>query len=99
MIINLIIKHLLPAAPALSILCGPPGIPVTGEGRGRGREKEERASEREAGGARGRGWTEPRGESKRGHHHIAGFFHTSDRQCVCVCVDFVLECLSVCEVM
>lgn len=25
MIINLIIKHLLPAAPALSLLCGPPG--------------------------------------------------------------------------
>lgn len=92
MIINLIIKHLLPAAPALSILCGPLGTLVTGDRKGtseRGRwggggQERGRRSQR-------RGWTEPHGESKRGHRHIAGFFHTSDKQCVC----FVWESLFV----
>lgn len=43
MIINLIIKHLLPTAPALSLPCGPPGTPSQERG---GRERRRRAGEK-----------------------------------------------------
>lgn len=56
MIINLIIKHLLPTAPALSLLWTP-WDPIT--------EREEESKRRRGtGGARGRGWREESSKSE-----------------------------------
>lgn len=88
MIINLIIKHLLPMAPALSLPCGPPGPHhKRGEGEWGGGERERKGGH--TGGARGRGWREQNSKSKRGHHHIAGFFYTGERLFFCVAADSV----------
>lgn len=89
MIINLIIKHLLPTAPALSLFRAPAGPHHREREREveseRGREGHRR-SQRE-------GLEEGEQQIRRGHHHIAGFFYTSKRLCFCVWWQ------TVCEVM
>lgn len=85
MLINVIIKHLLPTAPALSLSTslapssGPPG-PHHREGEGGEQEREggrDRRSQRE-------GLESGEQQIRRGHHHTAGFFYTSERLFFCV---------------
>ena len=94
MIINLIIKHLLPTAPALS-----PPDPPGPHHREREREKEREREEESSGGREGHRRSQreglERGEQqiRRGHHHIAGFFYTDEKLCFFVCRQ------TACEVM
>lgn len=93
MIINPIIKHLLPDAPALPLYWAPPGTPSE-EGRGLEREMGREGWDRGREGGRERvrekeGWGK-RAAIQKGHQ-IAGFFHTGE----------VVLCgrINVCEVM
>lgn len=68
MIINLIIKHLLPTTPALYLSSGPPGTPSRRE-----REREVRGGGQEE----SEGGVGERRTIREGHHHSAGFFYTA----------------------
>lgn len=64
MIINVIIKHLLPTAPALSLPPGPSGDPISQSERESERKRAAKAGGRDTGGARRRGWRARSSKSK-----------------------------------
>lgn len=82
MIINLIIKHLLPTAPALSLLWNPQD-PTAERERERGGELEREGGTQEE----PEGGVGERRAIRKGHHHIAGFFYTSEKLLFCMAAD------------